>query len=168
MRLRKLLQNISSLLPIRYLVLIFIKIGHFIERIWSNLKFKALITNSGNSTCHYSTEIKYGYNIKIGHYSRIGPNCTLGALSKIHIGDNVVISKGVTIETAGLDYKEGPPYKRHKSSPITIENGTWIGSNVIILGGVIIGENSIIGAGCVITKNIPQNSVIVGMSNRKL
>ena len=165
---RKIIQTISSFFFVRYFVKLMLTINSFFDRIWSNLKFKSLVKNSGDSICHYSTEIKYGENIKICNNTRIGPNCTLGAKGSIVIGDNVVVSKYVSIETAGLDYKKGPPYSSHKSSQIIIENGVWIGSNVIVLGGVTIGENSIIGAGCVITKNIPPKSLIVGMPNRVL
>ena len=165
---RKIIQIISSIFFVRYFVKLILNIKTFFDRIWSNLKFKSLVKNSGNSICHYSTEIKFGDNIRIGSNTRIGPNCTLGAKGSIVIGDNVVVSKYVSIETAGLDYKKGPPYSSHKSSQIIIEDGVWIGSNVIVLGGVTIGENSIIGAGCVITKNIPPKSLIVGMPNRVL
>jgi maltose O-acetyltransferase len=165
---RKIIQTISSIFFVRYFVKLILNIKSFFDRIWSNLKFKSLVKNSGDSTCHYSTEIKFGENIRIGNNTRIGPNCTLGAKGSIIIGDNIVVSKYVSIETAGLDYKKGPPYSSHKSSQIIIENGVWIGSNVIVLGGVTIGENSIIGAGCVITRNIPPKSLIVGMPNRVL
>ena len=161
-------QTISSIFFVRYFVKLILNIKTFFDRIWSNLKFKSLVKNSGNSICHYSTEIKFGENIRIGNNTRIGSNCTLGAKGSIVIGDNIVISKYVSIETAGLDYKKGPPYSSHKSSQIIIKDGVWIGSNVIVLGGVTIGENSIIGAGCVITKNIPPKSLIVGMPNRVL
>ena len=164
----KIIQTISSIFFVRYFVKLILNIKSFFDRIWSNLKFKSLVRNSGDSTCHYSTEIKYGENIKIGNNSRIGPNCTLGAKGSIVIGDNVVVSKYVSIETAGLDYKKGPPYSSHKSSQIIIENGVWIGSNVIVLGGVTIGENSIIGAGCVISKDVSPFSLIVGSPTRKL
>jgi len=165
---RKIIQIISSIFFVRYFVKLILNIKTFFDRIWSNLKFKSLIKNSGDSICHYSTEIKFGENIKIGNNTRIGPNCTLGAKGSIVIGDNVVVSKYVSIETAGLDYKKGPPYNSHKSSQIIIENGVWIGSNAIILAGVTIGENSIIGAGCVISKDVSPFSIIVGCPTRKL
>jgi len=165
---RKIIQTISSVFFVRYFVKLILKIKSFLDRIWSNLKFKSLVKNSGDSICHYSTEIKFGENIRIGDNTRIGPKCTLGAKGSIMIGDNVVVSKYVSIETAGLDYKKGPPYNSHKSSQIIIENGVWIGSNVIVLGGVTIGENSIIGAGCVISKDIKPNSLIIGQPFRVL
>ena len=84
---------------------------------------------------------------------------------KISIGNNCRISRGVVIETAGLDLSTKPPYK-HYSKPIVIEDGVWIASNAIILGGVTIGENSIIGAGAVVTKSVMKNEVIVGIAGR--
>ena len=39
----------------------------------------------------------------------------------------------------------------------------WIGANVCILLGVTIGNNAVIGAGSVVNKDIPSNSVAVGV-----
>lgn len=121
-----------------------------------------------SSVCRYDVWIKYGENIFIGENSRIGPKCILGAKSPIIIGENVVISSGVHIETAGLDRTIGPPFNSHTSKPIVIENNCWIGSSTLILGGVTIGEGSIIGAGVIITKNVKPNSIIVGSPSRVL
>lgn len=52
------------------------------------------------------------------------------------------------------------------TKPIVVGNNVYIGNNVIILPGVTIGNNVIIGAGAVITKNIPDNSVAVGVPAR--
>jgi len=46
--------------------------------------------------------------------------------------------------------------------PIVIENGVWVGSNVIILGGVTLHEGCVIGAGSVVTKDVPPYSIAVG------
>lgn len=42
-------------------------------------------------------------------------------------------------------------------------NNIYIGTKVTILHGVIIGDNCVIGAGSVVTKDIPANSVTVGV-----
>jgi len=140
------------------------KISSFI----SHLKLRALIKDVGRkSACHWTVEIKYGENIHIGYQSSIGPYSCLGAKSPIKIGSYVRISKGVIIETAGLDLTQPPPYP-HVSKEITVEDGVWIASNAVILGGVTIGANSIIGAGAVVSKNVPPNSVMVGQPLRNL
>ena len=135
----------------------------------SAIRFRALIKNAGSGcSCHYSVEIKYPEKITIGDSTRIGPNSTLGGYGGIKIGSNVVVSKNVLIESAGLDFKNNKvPYK-HKAMPIVIEDEVWIGANAIILGGVTLGKGSIIGAGAVVSKSLPENTIVVQASTRKL
>ena len=47
--------------------------------------------------------------------------------------------------------------------PITIGDNVHIGWNAIIMPNVHIGNNVVIGAGAVVTKDIPDNSVAVGV-----
>ena len=123
-----------------FLVRAFILLKNKVEPIISGLRFRALILNAGRScSCHYSVEIKYPEKILIGDNTKIGPKSTLGAYASITIGSNVVVSKSVLIETAGLNFKDQEiPYK-HKGNAIIIEDNVWIGANSIILGGVTIG-----------------------------
>lgn len=164
---KNLYKVVSEFFVIRYIIIILLKITNKFGRLLSHLRFKALVPNSGLSVCHWTVEIKYGNNITIGDNSSIAQYACLGAKSPINIGDYVRISRGVVIETAGLDMKSGKPYK-HISKPIIIENGVWIASNAIILPGVTIGEDSVIGAGAVVSKNVPPSSVIVGQPIRNL
>lgn len=144
------------------------RILKYIQRKISHIKLKTLLDNFGeNTTGHWSVEIKYGENISIGTHTTIGPYSTLGAMAKIKVGNYVRISKGVVLETAGLNLNQPPPYK-HSAKPIIIEDGVWLATNSIVLGGVTIGENSIIGAGVVVSKSVPSNSIIVGQPFRKL
>lgn len=45
---------------------------------------------------------------------------------------------------------------------LSIGDGTWIGTNVVIVGNVHIGKNCVIGANSVVSTNIPDYSVAVG------
>ncbi len=49
-----------------------------------------------------------------------------------------------------------------KTKPIHIKKNAWIGARVNILPGVIIGENAIVGTGSIVTKDVPDNTVVVG------
>ena len=49
------------------------------------------------------------------------------------------------------------------SGRITIGNNVAFGQNVMILKGVTIGDNCFIGAGSIVTKDIPSNSIAVGI-----
>ena len=39
----------------------------------------------------------------------------------------------------------------------------WLGGNVTVLPGVTIGNNVVVGAGAVVTKDIPDNSLALGV-----
>ena len=86
--------------------------------------------------------------------------------SRITIGDNVLIASDVFM----VDYNHGmsPLTDSYLENPldrsdgITIEEGVWIGNNVIILPNVTIGKKSIIGAGAVVTRSIPPYCMAVG------
>ena len=53
-------------------------------------------------------------------------------------------------------------------APITVKKGVYVGAGSIILPGIIIGENAVVGAGSVVTKDVPQNTVVVGVPAKKL
>lgn len=86
----------------------------------------------------------------------------------ITLGDNVHITDGVRFEThdgGTLLFRNSVP-DLEITKPITIGNDVYIGNNVIILPGVSIGNKVIIGAGAVVSRDIPSNSVAVGVPAR--
>ena len=48
-------------------------------------------------------------------------------------------------------------------APIQVGSHVFIGVNTIVMPGVKIGSNVVIGAGSVVTKDIPDNSVAIGV-----
>ncbi len=102
-------------------------------------------------------------NIHLGQNCSLNEGVILNARATISIGDDVHISPGVIINTGALDYTKIGKDRTHFSKPVSISNGVWIGSGAIINPGVTIGENSVVGAGAVVTKDIPLNSVAVGI-----
>ena len=83
----------------------------------------------------------------------------------ITLGNNVHITNGVKFIT----HDGGTLLFRHVipdleiTKPITVGNNVYIGNNVIILPGVNIGSKVIIGAGAIVSRDIPDNSVAVGV-----
>lgn len=73
------------------------------------------------------------------------------------IGTNVTMYQGVTL--GGTGKATG---KRHP----TIGNNVVISSGAKVLGSFTVGDNSKIGAGSVVLKEVPPNSVVVGIPGR--
>lgn len=111
---------------------------------------------------------------------KIGKNCKIDSFVYIEegviIGDNckvrpfVFIPTGVTIED---DVFIGPnvsftndKYPRVKGDwnllPTLIKRGASIGAGASILPGITIGENARVGAGAVVTKDVPDNTTVIG------
>ncbi|MBR4710796.1 MAG: acyltransferase [Clostridia bacterium] len=113
----------------------------------------------------------------VGYAKRIGVNFPDGGLFVygkidwgtepwiITIGSNVHLTDGVkflTHDGGTLLYRNIVP-DLEITKPITIGNNVYIGNNVILLPGVNVGDNVVIGAGAVVSKDIPSNSVAVGV-----
>ena len=83
----------------------------------------------------------------------------------ITLGKNVHITNGVrfiTHDGGTLLFRDIVP-DLEITKPIVVGDNVYIGNNVLILPGVKIGNKVIIGAGAVVTKDIPDNSVAVGV-----
>lgn len=83
----------------------------------------------------------------------------------IEIGDNVHITDGVrfiTHDGGTLLFRNRVP-DLEITKPIKLGDNVYIGNNVILLPGVTVGSDVIIGAGAVVAKDIPSNSVAVGV-----
>jgi serine O-acetyltransferase len=101
--------------------------------------------------------------IEIHPAARLGPGLfidhgmgvVIGETSEV--GENVTIYQGVTLGGTSLERK-----KRHP----TIGNNVVIGSGAKILGPFTVGDNSKIGSGSVVVKEVPPNSVVVGVPGR--
>lgn len=97
--------------------------------------------------------------VQIGTNTLIGGGTWIDCVyvkGKVKIGSNVLVS-GHSILIAHDPWNSGN---------IVIEDGAWIGVACTIIFPVRIGKNSIIGAGSVVTRNIPDNTLAVGVPAR--
>jgi acetyltransferase-like isoleucine patch superfamily enzyme len=135
-------------------------------------------------TNYISDKAKVGKNVKIWHFAYVGDNVEIGNDVKIgslthidydvKIGDNTLIEGLVYIpplSRIGKNVFIGPsaaltndPYPPSgKLIGVTIEDNAIIGSKAVIKAGVTIGKNSVVAMGAVVTKDIPPDTVVVGV-----
>jgi serine O-acetyltransferase len=73
------------------------------------------------------------------------------------VGENVTLYQGVTLGGTSL--------KREKRHP-TLEANVVVGTGGAVIGAITVGEGTRIGAGSVVVKDVPPNSVVVGVPGR--
>lgn len=108
-------------------------------------------------------------DIVLGRKVNIGFNSEVFSGSRVEIGDNTLVAAycyfvGGDHEASAVDRAVNE--QGSSSRGITVAPGCWFGAAVKVLDGVSIGENAIIGAGAVVTKDVPANTVSVGIPAR--
>jgi len=94
------------------------------------------------------------YDVKIGDNTKIEGSAYIPPLSRI--GDNVFVGPGATLTN--------DPYPMcDKMVGVTIKDNAVIGARAVIKAGVVIGRNSVVAMGAVVTKDVPENTVVVGV-----
>ena len=103
-------------------------------------------------------------NVHVGRNVVFNFGCRFVDDADITIGDNIMLGPGVCISTA--EHPLSPELRRNGlqyNKPVHIEDNVWIGAGAVILAGVTIGRNAVIGAGSVVTKDIPADSLALGI-----
>lgn len=111
---------------------------------------------------------------QIGEGTRL--NCTTAAFGSepylISVGKDCLFAANINLITHdgaikvlnSLNKFEGK--QLDKIGAIHIGDNVYIGMGAYVMPGTRIGNNCIIGAGCVVTKDIPDNSVVVGVPGK--
>jgi serine O-acetyltransferase len=94
---------------------------------------------------------KLGPGLFIDH----GMGVVIGETAEV--GQNVTLLQGVTLGGTSL--------KREKRHP-TLGDNVVVGAGAKVIGGFKIGDGSRIGAGSVVVREVPPNSVVVGVPGR--
>ena len=164
----ELLKLLKSFLSVRYIMHNQIFLGSYTLR---NKKYIS-IGKGFKAYQNFFAEAHEGGQISIGKSCIFNRNAYLTSFSEIKIGDNCLFGSNVFITDNSHGIYSGfnqshpseiPVNRLISTSLIIIEKNVWIGSNVVITKGVSIGEGSIIGSNSVVTKNIPANSMAVGI-----
>jgi len=112
-----------------------------------------LISHAGRAFT--GIEIHPGAKVGPGFFIDHGMGVVIGETAEV--GANVTLYHGVTL--GGTSWKKG---KRHP----TIEDEVVIGAGAKILGPITVGARSRVGANAVVVKDVPPDSVVVGVPGR--
>lgn len=117
----------------------------------------------GQLTSVITKNIELGsYNVFIGN----GTNIMSGSIitNDITIGEGVLINLNCTIGHDSYigNYCELSPGV-HISGHVSLGDFSSLGTGAVVIPGIKIGKNCLIGAGSVVNKDIPDNSVAVGV-----
>jgi len=128
------------------------RIAHFFWRIGMPFVPRYLSELSREST---GIEIHPGAQIGRDFFIDHGGGVVIGETAEI--GDNVTIYQGVVLGGTTTN-----PVKRHP----TLGNNIVVGSGAKLLGPIKVGNNVKIGANSVVVRDVPDNSVVVGVPGR--
>lgn len=105
----------------------------------------------------------YGYQIEIGDRTFINFGAVILDSAPVRIGSDVQFGPNVQLVTPThpLDLDErltGSEWAR----PITVGDGAWLATGVIVCPGVEIGAGAVVGAGSVVTRDLPPRHLCLG------
>ncbi|MEK7592364.1 MAG: acyltransferase [Patescibacteria group bacterium] len=118
-----------------------------------------------------------GDETKIGAFVEIKKGVTIGRRCKIEpfvfIPEGILIDDGVFIGPHVTFTNDPHPRATNEDGSIKLEcnwtakkthvkTGASIGAGAVILPGITIGENAMVGAGAVVTKDVPDNTTVIG------
>ena len=127
--------------------------------------------------CEIGDETKVGTFVEIQKNARVGRRCKISShtfiCEAVTIEDEVFIGHGVTfindkIPRATTEQGELQTDDDWSPVPTLVKRGASIGSGATIMCGVTIGELAVVGAGAVVTKDVANDTTVVGNPAREM
>jgi len=111
----------------------------------------------------------YGFNVFLGDGVFLNAGCTILDTAPVRIGKGTLLGPNVQIYCAE-HHREAAGRRAglEIARPVTIGDHAWIGGSAVILAGVSIGEGAIVGAGAVVTRDVPEDTTVVGNPARAI
>lgn len=121
------------------------------------------VSRDGNSTGDFR-------HIRIGRNCYIGDGVYFDLANQIILGDNAILSGGVSIITHA-DCNRSPYLTQRfprTCAPVKIQQGAWIGFGATVLAGTTVGANSVVAAESLVADDVESESLYAGTPARKI
>lgn len=125
---------------------------------WTLRSFGAQVGK--NTIIKPNVHVKYPWRLEIGKNSWIGERSWIDNFVEVRIGENVCISQGAYVCTGNHDWSD--PGMGRFVSPVTIEDGAWIGAFTRVAPGVTVGREAVIGLGAVLADDADPSGIYFG------
>jgi maltose O-acetyltransferase len=110
-----------------------------------------------------------GAGLEVGARVFINSGCTVHAVDRVILEDDVHLAPGVRIATTSHEIGDGARRAGPgTTAPVRVGAGSWIGAGAIVLPGVTIGPGCVIAAGAVVTRDCPRDGLYGGVPATRL
>jgi acetyltransferase-like isoleucine patch superfamily enzyme len=104
--------------------------------------------------------------LEIGEGTSIAGQCVLSAAVSVRLGRKVLLARNVYVSDHIHTYDDPTRAVLEQGisrlEPVEIEDGAWLGQNVVVCPGVTIGRGAVVGANSVVLHDVPDHAVAVG------
>lgn len=108
--------------------------------------------------------------ILIGDGCNFTGACMISAVRLVALGKDVLVARNVYIADHDHAYADTSQAIIRQGvgsvGEVVIEDGAWLGQNVVVTSGVRIGRGAVVGANAVVTADVPDYSLAVGAPAR--
>ncbi len=112
--------------------------------------------------CKVESFVYIEEGVIIGNNCKIKPNVYIP--TGVTLEDDVFVGPNVTFTNDKMPHAKG----EWSLNRTLVAKGASIGAHSVILPGIRIGKNGLVGAGAVVTKDVPDNSTVVGNPAREM
>jgi acetyltransferase-like isoleucine patch superfamily enzyme len=108
--------------------------------------------------------------IVVGDGTSIAGSCVLSAAVSVTLGPRVLLARNVYVADHRHAFADSGRAVLDQGieevAPVVVEEGAWLGQNVVVGPGVTIGRGAVVGANSVVLDDVPARSVAVGAPAR--
>lgn len=145
------------------------RLAHFYS--YSHVRQLRLLTVGPDVSFAPNVSFRNAERIEIGAGSHIGEQSILWAgnsTGRVQLGEKCLLGPRCVLSASNYQLLQGTPIMDQPKDErdIVLGNDVWLGAGVIVTAGVRIGDGAVVGAGAVVTKDVPAQSIAVGVPAR--